>query len=237
MYNKEQVYQKREFALLLSFCEEYAVRHAYDHQGVVNGDATEANDEEKEGVGTAEPQRTETRKRSRVQRDADDKPTSSSSSGEAKDQMFTVERLIRIRATGRGDAGKQVLVQWEGYRRPTWEPYDTIQQQLPELLAELEASIVTQLDVVDDGQGDGTKDDSTLRSFLDRFIAEHRIGQSFRWTPDRLNQLEHAAACWAPPIHETADQLRRAIVSLVRSNAQSTEDEPSASPIDAVPRA
>ena len=50
VYNKEQVYQKREFALLLSFCEEYAVRHAYDRQAASGGDAAaeEEDAEEKE---------------------------------------------------------------------------------------------------------------------------------------------------------------------------------------------
>ena len=64
-----------------------------------------------------------------------------------------------------------------------------------------------------------------------------QVDQRFRWVPHRLNQLEHAAACWVPPIHETADQLRRAIVGLVRSNASVTEDKPSASPHDAVSHA
>ena len=188
VYNKEQVYQKREFALLLSFCEEYARRHAYDRQ---SGDA----ETEEAEADTTEPVR-QKRKRSRAQSEANDST-----------EAFTVDKLIRVRVTERD--GKQVLVQWEGYRRPTWEPYDSIQQQLPELVAELPT---------DDDMGKGPEDEEEdpLHSFVEHFITEHRIDSAFRWRPDRLNELEHAAACWVPPVHETADQLRRAIMSVVR---------------------
>ena len=190
VYNKEQVYQKREFALLLSFCEEYARRHAYDRQ---SGDA-ENEDKQADTVEPLEKRRT--RKRSRIQSETNEST-----------EAFTVDKLLRVRVTERD--GKQVLVQWEGYRRPTWEPYDSIQQQLPELVAELPT---------DDDMGEGREDEDTVHGFVKQFITQHRIDPAFRWRPDRLNELEHAAACWLPPIHETADQLRRAIMSLVRSN-------------------
>ena len=202
VYNKEQVYQKREFALLLSFCEEYATRHAYDRQSKDNENG------EDEEADTTEPdptrQQRQTRKRSRPQSEVNNSTDS--------EAAFTVEKLIRVRVSERD--GKQVSVQWEGYRRPTWEPYESIQQQLPKLIAELEARHTHHLR---QGREDEEDEDDRLHSFVKHFIAEHHIDPAFRWRPDRLNELEQAAACWVPPIHETADQLRRAIMSLVRS--------------------
>jgi hypothetical protein len=215
------VYQKREFALLLSFCEEYAVRHAYDRSRVDDDE----EGEEKKGTEAPEADLLVYAPR-RQTRQARKRPRSkeSASSGEAEGPEFTVEKLISLRVVGR-DAVQQVLVQWEGYRRPTWEPYNSIQEQLPELLTELEANMkVTKRS---EGREDGGVNDSTLRDFLNRFIVEHHMDQRFRWVPDRLNQLEHAAACCVPPIHETADQ---AIVDIVRS----TVDEPSPSSSHAV---
>ena len=186
VYNKEQVYQKREFALLLSFCEEYAVRHAYDRPDEAEvEEKQDENEEEKEVPIDPVPsprQNRQTRKRRR------------SDDGVSSEQTFTVEKLIRIR----GGAGtQQVLVQWEGYRRPTWEPYDSIQQQLPKLLVELEASLAAEKRAGE--QQDSAEDDTTMRNFLAHFIAEHHVDHKFRWVPDRLNQLEYAAACWVPP--------------------------------------
>ena len=192
-YNKEQVYQKREFALLLSFCEEYAARHARGGQSQEVG-----NNEEQDATDSDRVRQTrQRRKRSR-------EPNNSTDDAEE----FVVEKLVRVRVNKRH--GKQVLVLWEGYRRPTWEPYDSIYAQLPELVDELATC--------DDN---GTREDGeeVLHSFVEHFANKHRIDSAFRWRPDRLNELEHAAACWVPPIHETAEQLRRAVMSLVRSKS------------------
>jgi hypothetical protein len=114
VYNKEQVYQKREFALLLSFCEEYAARHAHGGQS----QEKVGNNEEQDATDSDRVRQTrQRRKRSREPNNATDDA-----------EEFVVEKLVRIRVNKRH--GKQVLVLWEGYRRPTWEPYDSIYAQL-----------------------------------------------------------------------------------------------------------
>jgi hypothetical protein len=224
VYNKEQVYQKREFSLLLRFCEEYAERYAYDRPA-------ESMDET-EGDGNlseqAEPDSdTLTRshrrgkaaartspKRSHSEQDNAESGSSNQTHYGAEKRVFAVDRLIRIRLTGQGR--KKVLVQWEGYPRPTWEPFDSIQQQLPKMVAELEEAVATtrtQSVQHIEGEVQGNHE-----QFLLEFIAQHQIGQSFRWSPDRLNALEYAATSRVLPIRDTPDQLRRKVMSIVRAN-------------------
>ena len=73
-----------------------------------------------------------------------------------------VEALLRIRDNGQGE--KQVRVRWEGYRRETWEPYESIKQQLPEMMAELEHELVAA----------EVEEESTLSAFPERV---HRSAQ------------------------------------------------------------
>lgn len=206
VYNRELVYQRKEFALLLRFCEEYAKRYAYDR----------ADEEAERGAVVHSPRRRG--KRSRAATDPGDED------GEEKEErVFTVDGLIRIRVTDRGE--KQVLVRWEGYRRPTWEPFASMQEQLPEMVAELESKQDNDDDDVassassDSKEGEVDVDDDHYHTFLSEFIAEHDIDRHYRWSPDRLNTLEHAALSAAPSIKETADQLRQSIMSMVRSTA------------------
>jgi hypothetical protein len=213
VYNKEMMYQKKEFALLLRFSEEYAERYSYDRQGERN----EESEEGKEGVGPEPDTVTRVRRRSRASGGASPKRArlNQAPAHAADEDVFTVDELIRIRVTGRGE--KQVLVQWEGYRRPTWEPFDSMQQQLPEMVATLESR---QRDDEGNSEVESSDDETERPMFLEAFIIEHRISKGYRWTPDRLNTLEHAAASCVPPVRETADQLRQTIMTIVCSDTQ-----------------
>jgi len=209
VYNRELVYQQKEFALLLRFCEEYAKRYAYDR-----------SDDEVERSTVAPSLPRKRSKRSRAAPDPGDEDRE-----EEEEPVFTVDGLIRTRVTVRGE--KQVLVRWEGYRRPTWEPFASIQEQLPEMVAELESSQNGNDDdddaasstSSDSKEGEDPVDDDHYHAFLSEFIAQHHIDRHYRWSPDRLNTLEHAALSAAPAIRETADQLRQGIMSMVRSTA------------------
>ena len=55
--------------------------------------------------------------------------------------QYVVEELVDVRVNKEGE--KQVLVKWEGYRRRTWEPYSSMKEQLPVVVAELERRLAT----------------------------------------------------------------------------------------------
>ncbi len=124
-----------------------------------------------------------------------------------------VSRLIDIRNNDQGV--KQVQVAWQGYRRHTWEPYDSIKEQLPELVDELEQQLSDARDVRSDASNDDAMDG--CRAFLQGYIDEHGIGASHRWNPDRVAALELAASLHHPPIRTTVADLVKSAMALARS--------------------
>ena len=100
---------------------------------------------------------------------------------------------MRIRVSDNGE--KQVLVKWEGYRRHTWESYESMREQLPEMMDELEAESEA-------GTSEDEQEEVSLRTFLLAYIADHSIDPSYRWRPDQVNALDHAAWSHHPRIKE-----------------------------------
>jgi hypothetical protein len=96
-------------------------------------------------------------------------------------------------------------VRWEGYRKETWEPYESIKEQLPEMMADLEQELVSA----------SVDEESTVTVFLAQCIAQHEIDRAYRWRPDRLNMLEQAAASHCPPIKVTVEELRRRMMKVI----------------------
>ena len=148
------------------------------------------------------------RKRRSSEVEVDGEQTASTDEVEMDMKEYVVEALVRVRVSDDGE--KQVLVKWEGYRRHTWEPYDSMREQLPEMMDELER----QWDV---GSPDDEQEEASLKTFLLAYIAEHSIDPSYRWRPDQVNALDHAAWSHQPRIKETTGQLRRDIMALVSS--------------------
>ena len=197
VYNKELIYQQQQFAQLLIFCESYSERYAYDRSVSVPSPSEKAVAEEALG------QRRSRRKRNREVVESKESQVNESGGGDDEEE-YVVEALLRIRENGKGD--KQVLVRWEGYRRETWEPYESIKQQLPDMMAALERG----------GPGtDAAEEEKTVREFLTEFIARQRVDLAYRWRPDRLNVLELAAADHRPPIKLMAEELRKRIMGVV----------------------
>jgi hypothetical protein len=135
----------------------------------------------------------------------------SASVGQTTD-AYVVEQLVDIREDGEGV--KQVLVAWEGYRRRTWEAYDSMKEQLPKLVVQLEQQLRRANDGDDDLEDDDDVDDG--RSFLQAFIAQHSISTTYRWTPDRIAALELAASLRSPPVKITVVELVKTAIALVR---------------------
>ena len=135
----------------------------------------------------------------------------SASAGQTTD-AYVVEQLVDIREDGEGV--KQVLVAWEGYRRRTWESYDSMKEQLPKLVEQLEQQLRCANDGDDDLEDDDDVDDG--RSFLQAFIAQHGISTTYRWTPDRIAALELAASLRSPPVKITVVELVKTAIALVR---------------------
>ena len=127
---------------------------------------------------------------------------------------FVVEELTDVRVNDQGE--RQVLVKWEGYLRRTWEPFDSIRQQLPVMLAELEATLA---DDDDDASlaGDSPSLPAAHREVLKDYIAAHHIDKKYRWSSDRIIVLQHAMAAVVPPLESNPKQLKRWIVELVHS--------------------
>ena len=75
-----------------------------------------------------------------------------------------------------------------------------------DMLATLEASLAPQGDEV--------------RRFVEGYIAAHHIDTTYRWMPDRLVALEHAAIAHTPPIKLTVDRLQKTIMQLVSAVSQ-----------------
>jgi hypothetical protein len=191
VYNKELVYQAKQFAQLLLFCERYSERFAYDRVAVVE---EPSNNVEVDGSAL---------RRSRRKRSRESEHDSVDQREDKEEEEYVVEALTRIRVNDQGE--RQVRVRWEGYRRETWEPYACIKLQLPEMMAELEA------ERIDEEQDE----ESTLAAFVREYIARHQVDRAYRWRPDRLNVLELEAGDHRPPIKKTAEELRRRIMTMV----------------------
>ena len=185
VYNKELVYQAKRFAQLLSFCERYSERFAYDRHALVEEPSKDIEVD------------TSARRRSRRKRSRESERVNLEHSGDQKEEEYVVWALTRIRVSDRGE--RQVRVRWQGYRRETWEPYHSIQLQLPEMLVELEA-----------GRMDEEQDEeSILTAFVREYISRHQVDRAYRWRPDRLNVLELEVETHRPPIKKTAEELRK----------------------------
>ena len=189
VYNKELIYQQKQFDQLLMFCESYSNRFAYDRDVNVVPQPEVVEEE-------VSDRRRSSRKRTRavVQCNQDDETNEAEAEKE-----YVVEALLRIRANDQGQ--KEVRVRWEGYKRETWEPYGSMKQQLPEMMAELETAVLelaelemAELEMADD------EESSVLSTFLKSYISEHRVDSNYRWRSDRLNTLELAAESHCPPV-------------------------------------
>ena len=78
------------------------------------------------------------------------------------------------------------------------------------MLAKLEASLGSESDAEAD----------EVRGFVNGYIAAHHIDASYRWVPDRVVALEHAAISHDPPIKLTVDRLQKRIMELVAFTSQ-----------------
>jgi integrase len=202
VYNKDVVYQQKAFAQLLLFCETYSERYAYNRVEV------EQRIEGRLGEGEAE---VSTRRRSSRKRNREAEPGNPGTEVDAGRDEYVVEVLLAVRVNGAGE--KQVQVKWAGYRRATWEPYQSMKQQLPEMLARLEHELSDTDDVEDENNNE---EESTVRVFLTDYIVTHNVSRGYRWFPDRLNTLELAVGGHSPRIKQTMKELRRKMMQLVK---------------------
>jgi hypothetical protein len=204
VYNKEMVYQKKEFSMLLRFCEMYARRYAYDRQG--EGDAEESGEEE--GEERSGERGSDSPSRTRSASGGSTRPTRQKrGSSDEQTREYVVDELTDMRVNDQGE--KQVLVKWAGYKRRTWEPFLFMQQQLPHMMSNLLATTVVQ---VDDDRANAAR-----RAFLLEFIQAHHVDATYRWSSDRLMTLEYAASSLVPPIRDTAKKLKESIMELVHA--------------------
>ena len=203
VYNRELIYQQQEFAVLLRFCELYSSRFSYD--GGVNGIGSDVIPAD-ENEGNTESKATRSgRKRRSVALPLGVAQAVRELKRRASVSTYVVEELVDVRVTKQGI--QQVQVRWEGYLRCTWEPYESIREQLPDMLATLEEALASDSEDEDNA--------NELQSFLDGYITAHHIDALYRWTPDRLVALEHASDTHHPPIKLTVDRLQKSIVQFV----------------------
>ena len=208
VYNKDLIYQHKAFAQLLLFCETYSERYAYDRRSTA--DQARAQIAERP-IATAELPTNERkaelfgRRRSSRKRDREMASHGAVARQDDGGDEYAVEALLDVRVNKHGD--KQVQVKWEGYQRATWEPYQSMKQQLPDMLAALE-NVLAQGESEDDEQ-------STVHAFLLDYIATHKVDRGYRWRPDRLNTLELAAEGHCPRIKQTGLELRKKMMQLV----------------------
>jgi Chromo (CHRromatin Organisation MOdifier) domain len=210
VYNRDLIYQHREFAVLLRFCELYSSRFSYDKDANgVGNDAILADEDDGATAADDAPKPTRSgRKRRSTLSARNIEQTAREPKRGTSVPVYVVEELVDVRVTKQGV--KQVQVRWEGYLRCTWEPYESIREQLPSILATLEASLASEVEA----EGD------EVRGFVDGYIATHHIDSSYRWVPDRVVALEHAAITHDPPIKLTVDRLQKRIMELVDSTSQ-----------------
>jgi hypothetical protein len=119
------------------------------------------------------------------------------------DEEYVVEELIKMRINSNGN--KQVLVRWEGYRKCTWEPYESMHLQLPEMLLLLETS----------SPRAAVGNDEQVDAFLASYVASSNINASYRWTPERLAAFEHTVSLQNPPLRVTNYRLRQRLKALL----------------------
>ena len=221
VYNKQLVYQQREFAVLLKFCEVYSSRFAYDDK-TQDADAEGASDDSKDDVSGGTRRRRLSRPVSNSLASAGKRrrvlsrkvvPADRDRMAVADDTEYEVEQLLDIRENSQGV--KQVQVAWRGYRRRTWEPYESMQQQVPEMVAELTRPVSSSSH--DAPSASRVDDDADhCRRFLQAYIDERGIDASYRWTPDRVMELELAAGLYEPCIKTTIAQLVKSAMAMVR---------------------
>ena len=204
VYNKDVIYQHKAFAQLLLFCETYSERYAYDRQAQAERVMAVAEPPTEEGKAKPSGRTRSSRKRSREPVMHNNTDTEH----EVEGDEYVVEALLDVRVNKRGE--EQVQVKWEGYHRATWEPYQSMKQQLPEVLAKLEVDLARANDEKEKGD-----EDSTVLSFLVKYIATHKVDRGYRWRPDQLNTLELAAEGHRPRIKQTGIELRKKMMRLV----------------------
>ena len=201
VYNKDVIYQHKVFAQLLLFCEKYSERYAYDRQAERSAQVSVSPLDECKAELSGH--RRSSRKRGRVvATDGTD------AEQDTEGDEYVVEAMLNVRVNKHGE--KQVQVKWEGYNRPTWEPYQSMKQQLPDVLAKLEHDLgeADDMEEVDD-------EESMVHAFLIGYVATHNVDRGYRWWPDRLNTLEMAAEGHCPRIRQTGTELRKKMMRLV----------------------
>ena len=201
VYNKDVIYQHKVFARLLLFCETYSERYAYNRQADPPTQVSESLPEE--GKDELSDHRRSSRKRSRMVA-----THGTDAEQNAEGDGYVVEAMLNVRVNKHGE--KQVQVKWEGYNRPTWEPYQSMKQQLPDVLAKLERD----LDDADDME-EADDEESMVHAFLIEYVGAQKVNRGYRWWPDRLNTLELAAEAHSPRIRQTGQELRKKMMRLV----------------------
>ena len=218
VYNKDLIYQHKVFSQLLLFCETYSERYAYDRQAIVErplaadlhlrGEDHRARAESPANESDAE---LSGRRRSSRKRDREAASHDTVTRQDGGRDEYVVEALLGVRVNKFGE--KQVQVRWEGYHRATWEPYQSMVQQLPETLAKLEIDLARA-----DSKEEEDDEDNIVRAFLVDYIARHKVDRGYRWRPDRLNMLELAAEGHCPRVKQTGTELRKTMMRLVNSS-------------------
>jgi hypothetical protein len=198
VYNKELVYQHQAFTQLLLFCEAYSARFAYDGITIEQDPGSSATElTEPEAQHRGDERRSPRRKRKTPPPDTD---------------KYVVEELVDVRIHRSGN--KQVSVKWDGYLKCTWEPYESIQQQLPQMLRALEASLMDDLQNAEEQEHDNERE--RVQRFLTKYVTTHGISSNDRWTPDRWAAFEHAVALQVPPLKVTNHRLQKNLMGLLR---------------------
>ena len=195
VYNKELIYQHKAFAQLLVFCETYAARFAYDESAAVSADV-QSEDPAAAAVD-----------RGQMRLDSSRRLPLRKRRMSGADEEYVVEELVKVRVDSNGN--RQVFVRWEGYRKCTWEPYESIRQQLPEMLRLLETSPSFERPIARDGS------DERVDAFLASYAASSGINASYRWTPERLAAFEYTVSLQSPPLKVTNCSLRQRLKALV----------------------
>ena len=205
VYNKDVIYQHKVFAQLLLFCEMYSQRYSYNRQAEHPIQISESPPDE--GEAELSGDRRSTRKRSRVEA-----AHSTDARQDTEGDEYVVEAMLDVRVNKHGE--KQVQVKWEGYHRATWEPYQSMKQQLPDMLDKLENDL-DEADDLEEAQKVRDDEESMVHAFLIGYIATHKVDRGYRWWPDRLNTLEMAAEAHKPRIRQTGQELRKKMMQLV----------------------
>ena len=206
--------KRKAFAQLLLFCETYSARYAYDGQAAV-AEQPVAVDSDLRGERRARaeplpPSNGQAELPSRCRRSSRkrNREVTPHSTDTGQDE-YVVEALLDVRVSNHGE--KQVQVKWEGYHRATWEPYQSMKQQLTEMLVQLESKLARASDEEDEEE----EEESAVHAFLVEYIATHKVDRGYRWRPDRLNTLEEAAEGHCPRIRQTGLELRKKTMRMV----------------------